>query len=116
MPTLPGKELSDEHFDRVVRTFPGATMAEKAAAYDQWLTGLLIDRVLLVESAQLDAAVEVERQRLRQRIVDSLPPRPPLVGMPPVPSEAVVVDEGSLPDVAVDPLPVPPVQPTPRPV
>jgi hypothetical protein len=64
MPDLPTLTLAQEHYDRVVAAFPGANLAEKAAAYRVWLTNRLIDRVSLVES-----------QRALNEVEASLPPR-----------------------------------------
>lgn len=75
MPTLPGKELSQAHFDRVVAAFDGDTPAEKAASYDAWLTNNLIDHVERVETERLQQQyarqLSVELDELRA----SLPPR-----------------------------------------
>lgn len=94
MPTLPGKELSQEHFDRVVNAFPGSTMAEKAASYDAWLTNNLIEYVLQRESAAVDAALRAERAIRISAIQDGLPARPPMPTHAPTPPPVVPAQRG----------------------
>ena len=58
MPDLPTISPTQAQFDRIVAAFPGATNAEKVAAYKSWLTNRLIDHVLHVESQKAsDAAI-----------------------------------------------------------
>jgi len=66
MPDLPTLTLPQDQFDRVVAAFPGATTADKAAAYKDWLTNRLIERV-----------GNVEAQRAVEAIMASLPARRP---------------------------------------
>lgn len=88
MPTLPGKELSQAHYDRVVAAFPGNTPAQKAAAYDAWLTNHLIDRVMEVEAAAIQASQAAELDRRLAELRASLPPRvsSPVVDLTPPPA------------------------------
>lgn len=71
MPDLPAMTLPQDQFDRVVASFPGTTTAEKSAAYKDWLTNRLIDRV---ETVEMNHAVNA--------ITASLPARRP---EPPIP-------------------------------
>lgn len=83
MPDLPTLTVSQAHFDRLVAAFPGATLAEKAKAYKDWLTNQLIDKVLESEAANVEIALQQERVRRRQEIIASLPPRPEPTPPPP---------------------------------
>lgn len=66
MPDLPTLTLSQDHFDRIVASFPGSTLSEKADNYKNWLVNRLLDHVELMEMRRAQAA-----------IVSSLPTRPP---------------------------------------
>jgi len=66
MPDLPTLTLPQDQFDRVVAAFPGATNADKAAAYKDWLTNRVIERVGFVEA-----------QKATQAVWATLPPRRP---------------------------------------
>jgi hypothetical protein len=91
MPTLPGKDLSQEHFDRVVAAFEGDTLAEKAASYDAWLTNNLIDHVERVEAERLQLQYAQQLSDALDALRASLPPRvervrdltPPPIVQPP---------------------------------
>lgn len=91
MPTLPGKELSQAHFDRVVAAFEGDSPAEKAASYDAWLTNHLIDHVERVETERLQQQHARQLQTALDELRESLPPRvavvhdltPPPIVQPP---------------------------------
>lgn len=72
MPLLPNLgDIPQAQFDQIVAAFPGATQAEKAQAYRDWLTNRIIDRVQEVKSVQAN-----------QAILASLPARPPEPGYP----------------------------------
>lgn len=75
MPTLPTLDLSQAHFDRVVDTFPGDTLAAKAANYRAWLTNNLIDHVELVERQRIQVEQSVELQERLTALTQSLPSR-----------------------------------------
>lgn len=75
MPDLPTKTLSQAHYDRVVAAFPGATAAEKAAAYDDWLTNRLIERVEIVELRRLEQEAQDAKNMALVALKDSLPPK-----------------------------------------
>lgn len=75
MPTLPGLDLSQAHYDRVVAAFPGSTLAEKAAAYRAWLANKLIEEVMRIEGLALDVELGAEKTRRWKAIEASLPPR-----------------------------------------
>ena len=86
MPALPTLNLSDAHFARVVNAFPGTTNAEKAAAYNRWLTNNLIDFVMRAELDALEVTLNAEfqaqqtamqetRRLKREAVIASLPPR-----------------------------------------
>lgn len=67
MPELPSLgNLPQVQFDKIVASFPGATLAEKAQAYKDWSVNRLIDRVEQVEFYRAQAAIQ-----------SSLPARPP---------------------------------------
>ena len=82
MPTLPTFTVSQAHFDRLVAAFPGATAAEKAAAYQSWLTNRLIERVRLVESRKIDAAANDAKVAALAALDASLPPTVTEPGLP----------------------------------
>ena len=75
MPTLPTLEVSQAHFDRIVAAFPGATLAEKAANYQKWLTNSLIDEVERLEREKITASFAIQMTSAIQELVESLPPR-----------------------------------------
>lgn len=64
LPTITG--IPQAQFDRIVSSFPGATPADKAQNYRNWL----INRVL-------DQVERVEMHRAQASIRTSLPNRPP---------------------------------------
>lgn len=86
MPLLPNLgDIPQEQFDRIVAAFPGATGAEKAAAYRRWLTNRLIERVRQSEMARIEAAADAARTNaitsMEQALAQSLPAKaeePPL--------------------------------------
>ena len=82
MPNLPTKSLSQEHYDRVVASFPGATAAEKATAYDNWLTNRLIERVQMVETSKLEAQATTLKDAAFAALMATLPDKAPEPGMP----------------------------------
>lgn len=91
MPTLPALDLSQEHFDRVVAAFPGATLAEKADAYRRWSYNNLIDFVLARETAVIEEDIRQQAESARrarvQAVLDSLPTRPaPIYVTAPMPT------------------------------
>jgi len=66
MPILPNLgDLPQAQFDKIVASFPGATLAEKSDAYKAWLTNRILDRV-----------EEREQWLAQQAIKASLPVRP----------------------------------------
>lgn len=71
MPDLPGKTVSQAHYDLIVASYPGKTAAEKLAAYDAWLTNRLIERVEARLLGQIAAHRDAEIAAMRA----SLPPR-----------------------------------------
>ena len=75
MPTLPTLDVSQAHFDRIVAAFPGATLAEKAAAYQAWLTNSLIAEVERLEHQRIQATATAQVIAAMQAVTDSLPPR-----------------------------------------
>lgn len=77
MPDLPGKKLSQAHFDRVVAAFPGNTAAQKAEAYDVWLTNRLVERVQMVEARRIRAEMDVATTAALELVTNSLPPLQP---------------------------------------
>lgn len=82
MPDLPSMTLNQNHYDRVVAAFPGATAAEKVAAYRAWLQNRLIERVHTVEAQRIDLAAAIERQVELDQLAASLPPKVAERGMP----------------------------------
>jgi hypothetical protein len=58
----------------VVAAFPGATLAEKANAYKDWLTNRLIERVQMVESRRIDEAANAQKVIQLAALAQSLPP------------------------------------------
>ena len=77
MPNLPGLTLSQPHFDRVLAAFPGSTPAQKAEAYEVWLTNHLID---FVEREERNAIIAANRAAVEQQlkaVSSSLPARRP---------------------------------------
>jgi hypothetical protein len=80
VPELPRITITNqEHYDRVVSTFPGATQTDKADAYRKWVVNNLIDRVELFERRQIELEQEAERRARLIALQESLPPRTPLV-------------------------------------
>lgn len=77
MPDLPTLTLSQAHYDRVVQAFPGATLAEKAAAYKNWLTNNLIDFVQTAETAVIDQAAAQNKATQLEALRASLPSKLP---------------------------------------
>src|SRR5690606_24906387 len=73
MPTLPTLTVSQDHFDRIVAAFPGATPDDKVAAYRAWLINGLIAQVASVEAHNINAELARERTRRRQELLKSLP-------------------------------------------
>jgi hypothetical protein len=81
MPDLPALSLSQEHFDRVVAAFPGATLGQKAEAYKVWLSNRLIERVEAVESQRITEQANAYQRQAMADLAASLPARqadPPL--------------------------------------
>jgi hypothetical protein len=81
MPDLPTITVSQEHFDRLVEVFPGATLAAKADAYKRWLINRLIERVQAVESQRITHEAQLAAAQAMEDLVASLPPKaeePPL--------------------------------------
>lgn len=95
MPDLPSLTLSQAHYDRVVAAFPGATTADKAAAYKAWLTGNLIDYAATAEARRIDEAANAAKAAKLAALAASLPTRPGDVAAPapePVPDGAPVLN------------------------
>lgn len=84
MPDLPAKTLTQAHFDKIVKTFPGATLAEKSAAYDNWLTNRLIERVRQQELAKVQRDNQVLLSQAEANIIAALPPLRPEPDIPPL--------------------------------
>lgn len=77
MPDLPTLTLNQAHYDRVVQAFPGATLADKATAYKNWLTNNLIDFVQAAETAVIDQAAAQDKSDKLAALRASLPPKLP---------------------------------------
>lgn len=88
MPTLPGKSLAQAHYDRVIAAFPGATAAEKAKAYDDWLTNRLIERVKQVEALRIEREADAARVDALTAMYASLPPSAEEPRLPSAPAAA----------------------------
>lgn len=82
MPDLPTLTVSQAHFDRLVASFPGATMAQKAAAYKAWLTNRLIERVMAVESHRIDIQMNEDKIAALEALDASLPDKVEEPGLP----------------------------------
>lgn len=76
MPALPTINIPQGQFDRVVAAFPGDTLAAKAANYQAWLTGQLIDFVRQAEIRAIDEETNVTRTQRLAAVEAGLPPRP----------------------------------------
>lgn len=76
MPDLPTLTLSQEHFDRVVASFPGTTAPEKIAAYQAWLANRLIDYVEQVERDRIHTEYTEDLEAALLALHASLPDRP----------------------------------------
>lgn len=75
MPLLPNLgDIPEAQFNRIVAAFPGATMADKAAAYRRWLTNRLIERVEQAEFRRIDRATMARRDAIREEWATTLPP------------------------------------------
>lgn len=77
MPDLPTLTLSQEHYDRVVAAFPGATGASKATAYNNWLTNQLIDFVRSSEQKKIEDKFAIDKQTQMAAVDASLPSKLP---------------------------------------
>jgi hypothetical protein len=75
MPTLPGLDVTQAQYDRIVAAFPGATLAEKAANYKAWLSNNLIDEVERAEARKIEDAANLDKQAKLNALRESLPPR-----------------------------------------
>jgi len=108
MPDLPVLTLSQAHYDRVVASFPGATVADKTAAYKAWLTGNLIDYAATAEARRIDEAANASKAAKLAALAASLPTRPGEISQP-APQPKLdggiflnVEDYGALPDRRID--------------
>lgn len=75
MPNLPTITLSQAHYDRVVAAFPGATAADKTAAYRAWTTNRLIERVQAVEMRKVQEQHNAAARTAEAAVIASLPDR-----------------------------------------
>lgn len=76
MPTLPTLTVTQNQYDRIVAAFPGTTLGEKAADYNAWLTGNLIDFVRQAEINVIDVETNALKITRMAEVEASLPPRP----------------------------------------
>jgi len=83
MPTLPALDVSQAHYDRIVAAFPGATLAEKATNYQNWLVNSLIDEVERLERQKIEATFAAQMTTQLQALAASLPPRTAYPPRPP---------------------------------
>jgi hypothetical protein len=91
MPTLPNLgDIPQGQYDRIVAAFPGATGAQKVAAYRAWLTNRLIERVRYVETRKIDEQTEAAKKALLLELNESLPPMQPDPDLPPYVDPPVV--------------------------
>jgi len=84
MPDLPTLTLSQAHFDKIVKTFPGATNAEKSTNYTNWLTNRLIERVRQQELSKVYRDHQTAQRTAEDAIIAALPPLRPEPEIPPL--------------------------------
>lgn len=76
MPTLPTITVTQAQLDRITAAFPGDTLAKKAANYQAWTVGNLIDFVQTAEIRVIDEETNATKAAAVAAVAASLPARP----------------------------------------